>query len=64
MATTPEYGQGVGGWRKALAVEGGDRAESGPAVPGQELFLDWLVRRAVETAPAVVVDQLVELFPP
>ena len=45
-------------------MEGGDRAERGPAVPGQELFLDWLVRRAVETAPAVVVDQLVELFPP
>jgi hypothetical protein len=33
-------------------------------VPGQELFLDWLVRRALETAPAGVVDQLVELFPP
>jgi hypothetical protein len=64
VASTPEYGQGEGGWRLALAQEGGDRAERGPAVPGQELFLDWLVRRAVETAPAVVVDQLVELFPP
>ena len=64
VASTPEYGQGEGGWRKALALEGGDRAESGPAGPGQELFLDWLVRRAVETAPALVVNQLVEMFPP
>ena len=62
MATTPEYGQGVGGWRKALAVEGGVRAESGPARPGQEILLDWLVRRARELAPALVVDQLAELL--
>ena len=62
MASTPEYGQGEGGWRLALALEGGDRAERGPAVPGQELFLDWLVRRARELAPALVVDQLAELL--
>ena len=41
-----------------LIQEAAVRVEEGPAQPGQETFLEWLVRRAGEVAPAEVKEGL------
>lgn len=58
MSPTPEYGQGKGGWRKLLVQEAAVRVEEGLAQPGQETFLQWLVRRGGELAPPEVREGL------